>query len=234
PAVRATALLTAGALGCEEAVLSDAIAQQDPPLQIAGLEALAQRAVRSAGAVDAALRALSDASEAVRATAAAALAAFEARSATDALAARLTDVPRVRASAALALADLGDTRGVPALIEELGRGSFEAAEALGTLGADAAREPLAASAGRLFTPLLTKAAAGAALIRLGDPRGEDALRSVLRAFRPDGRPYAVTQVMQLKLAALRPELEALVKRPRGVDLDLLRDALLALGTGSPA
>ena len=76
---------------------------------------------------------------------------------------------------------------------------------------EAAREPLAATAGRLFTPLLTKAAAGAALIRLGDPRGEDALRAVLRAFRPDGRPYAVLQVMQLKLAALRPELEALLQ-----------------------
>ena len=104
----------------------------------------------------------------------------------------------------------------------------EAAEALGNLGVEAAREPLAATAGRLFTPLLTKAAAGAALIRLGDPRGEDALRAVLRAFRPDGRPYAVLQVMQLKLAALRPELEALLERPRGVDRVLLRDALAAL------
>jgi hypothetical protein len=129
---------------------------------------------------------------------------------------------------------LGDSRGVPALIEDLARGSFEAAEALGTLGVEAAREPLAATAARLFTPLLTKAAAGAALIRLGDPRGEDALRGVLRAFRPDGRPYAVVQVMQLKLAALRPELEELLVRPRGVDKVLLRDALAALSAGSPA
>ncbi|MCB9658540.1 MAG: HEAT repeat domain-containing protein [Sandaracinaceae bacterium] len=256
PAVRATALLTAGALGCDEAVLVESVTRADPPLQIAGLEALAQRVAGESGArgdapepchsatsgarqasptaLHATLRALDDVSEAVRATAAAALAALDARSATDALAGRLTDVPRVRASAALALADLGDSRGVPVLIEQLARGSFEAAEALGTLGVDAAREPLAASAGRLFTPLLTKAAAGAALIRLGDPRGEDALRAVLKAFRPDGRPYAVTQVMQLKLSGLRPELEALVKRPRGVDLDLLRDALSALGTGSPA
>jgi HEAT repeat protein len=248
PAVRAAALLTAEALGCDEAALVACVTPPDPPLQIAALEALVARAgdgPASAGpyrsltsgspALDAAtLHALADESEEVRATAAAALAALGARHHLDALAGRLTDTPRVRSSVALALADLGDSRGVPALIEDLTRGSFEAAEALGTLGVEAAREPLAATAARLFTPLLTKAAAGAALIRLGDPRGEDALRSVLRAFRPDGRPYAVVQVMQLKLAALRPELEELLVRPRGVDKVLLRDALAALGAGSPA
>ncbi|MCB9626143.1 MAG: HEAT repeat domain-containing protein [Sandaracinaceae bacterium] len=249
PAVRATALLAAEALGCEDALLVASVGEADPPLQIAALEALVARAEKGeAGGpaasdtgvasrpalVAAATAALADPSEEVRATAVAALAAMGARASLDALAARLDDSPRVRASAALALADLGDARGVPALVEALGRGSFEAAEALGNLGVEAAREPLANSAARLFTPLLTKAAAGAALIRLGDPRGEDALRAVLRAFRPDGRPYAVVQVMQLRLSSLRPELESLVKRPRGVDRDLLRDALAALGSGSAA
>lgn len=247
PAVRATALLTAEVLGCNEASLIARVTPPDPALQIAALEALVARAgdgAASTGSLrpmsqgspanDATLRALNDESEEVRATAAAALAALGAHQHLDALAARLDDKPRVRSSVALALADLGDSRGVPALIEDLRRGSFEAAEALGNLGVEAAREPLAATAARLFTPLLTKAAAGAALIRLGDPRGEDALRAVLRAFRPDGRPYAVVQVMQLKLAVLRPELEALLVRPRGVDRVLLRDALAALSTGSPA
>lgn len=248
PAVRATALLTAQVLGCDEAALVAHVTPPDPALQVAALEALVTRAgegapgdaesppaaVGSAAVNHAVLSALSDGSEDVRATAAAALAALGARQHLDALAARLDDKPRVRSSVALALADLGDSRGVPALIEDLRRGSFEAAEALGNLGVEAAREPLAASAARLFTPLLTKAAAGAALIRLGDPRGEDALRGVLRAFRPDGRPYAVLQVMQLKLGALRPELEALLERPRGVDRVLLRDALAALSAGSPA
>lgn len=239
PAVRATALLTAEVLGCNEASLIARVTPPDPALQIAALEALVARAgdgplSQGSPAHEATLRALTDESEEVRATAAAALAALGAHQHLDALAARLDDKPRVRSSVALALADLGDSRGVPALIEDLRRGSFEAAEALGNLGVEAAREPLAATAARLFTPLLTKAAAGAALIRLGDTRGEDALRAVLRAFRPDGRPYAVVQVMQLKLAVLRPELEALLVRPRGVDRVLLRDALAALGTGSPA
>jgi HEAT repeat protein len=233
-AVRAAALLTAEILGCSEDALVARVTPPDPALQIAALEALVARVGESPSPAvqKVAMQALSDDHEAVRATAAAALAVLDARQHLDALAARLNDTPRVRVSAALALADLADSRGVPTLIEELTRGSFEAAVALGSLGVEAAREPLAAAAARFFTPLLTKAAAGAALIRLGDPRGEDALRAVLRAFRPDGRPYAVVQVMQLKLAALRPELEALLVRPRGVDRMLLHDALAALSAGS--
>ena len=95
---------------------------------------------------------------------------------------------------------------------------------------DEAHEPAPASPGS--GPQSVSAAAlalasgpGAALIRLDDPRGEDALRRVLRAFRPDGRPYAVTQVIDLKIKGLRPEIEALQRRPRGVDRDLLREAL---------
>jgi HEAT repeat protein len=236
PAVRASALLAAEALGCDDAVLVDSAKAADPALQRAALEALVARASASSGGHDhleaAAAGALADASPEVRATAAAALAAMDARVHLSALAERLDDRPLVRSSVALALADMGDARGVPALLEDLAAGSFAAAEALGALGVEAAREPLAASAGRFFTPLLTKAAAGAALIRLGDPRGEDALRAVLRAFRPDGRPYAVVQVMQLRVAALQPELEALVRRPRGVDRGLLREALAALSASS--
>ena len=88
-----------------------------------------------------------------------------------------------------------------------------------------------------FSELMTAVMGNAdlALLDVEDPAAcREHLRAVLRAFRPDGPPYAVVQAMQLRLSSLRPELESLVKRPRGVDRALLRDALAALGSGSAA
>jgi hypothetical protein len=78
-----------------------------------------------------------------------------------------------------------------------------------------------------FAPLVQKAAAGAALASLGDARGIPLLRAALRAFRGDGRSFAVEQVGRLRLDALLPELLELARRPRGVDPAVLVEALRA-------
>jgi len=140
--------------------------------------------------------------------------------------------PAVRRDLAFALAELGDPQGTPELIDALMTGdpatAIDAAEALGALGADEAREALARQAQRMFGNLLVRAAAAAALAQLDDPRGTDALRTVLTARRPDGRTYAVRAAGRLGLRALRPELEDLAERPRGADPDAVADALRRL------
>ncbi|MCA9530058.1 MAG: hypothetical protein KC543_07975, partial [Myxococcales bacterium] len=78
------------------------------------------------------------------------------------------------------------------------------------------------------------AAAGGALAHLGDPRGADALRRVLRAWRSDGRGYAVATVGALRLTSLADEVARLADRPRGVDPDTLRVALSQLAPLSAA
>src|SRR5690606_6495881 len=102
---------------------------------------------------------------------------------------------------------------------------FEAAWALGELKIAAAREPLLKVAQSLLKPLATKAAAAAALVRLGDERGVPLLRSVLRAFRSDARSYAVELVGELGLASLAGDVAALAKRPRGADPLVVAEAL---------
>jgi hypothetical protein len=63
---------------------------------------------------------------------------------------------------------------------------------------------------------------------MGDPRGVDALRAVLRALRADGRGLAVELVGALHLTELRAELERLARRPRGVDAQSVARALRQL------
>ncbi len=137
-------------------------------------------------------------------------------------------------SAALALAALGDGRGEPVLIRSLADRTIalEAAEALGEVATERGLEALAFTAARLFTPLLIRAAVGKALARRGDWRGEPALDRVLRAWRPDGRDYAIEAVGKLGLTGLVPALARLCERLRGADPVLLADALRALSTTS--
>ena len=172
----------------------------------------------------------------VRAHLADALSALEEPRAAAPLAELLGDANKaVRQAAAIGLARIGDARGVGALVTALDdkERCFEAAWALGELRAEEATEPLARVAGSFFKPLATKAAAGAALVRLGDPRGEVTLRAVLDAFRSDARSYAVQLVGELRLTALAPEIAALVHRPRGADLVVVAEALARLRERSP-
>lgn len=180
---------------------------------------------------------LADEDAEVRAISADALGELGARDASDAIALLLEDSsPEPSRSAALALARLGDARAIPRLRQLVGERDWalDALVALGDLRADEAREDLAYLAGRFFGSLILKAAASASLHQLGDPRGAEGLRSVLRALRPDGRSYAVERVGQLGIASLVGELASLARRSRGVDPVVLARALSRLAEQSEA
>jgi HEAT repeat protein len=137
---------------------------------------------------------------------------------------------RVRARAALALAELDDDRGAALLVQALGDPELviQALDALARVRHDAALEPIAYIAQAFLKPLPLKVAAARALCRMGDQRGVEVLRSVLRAWRPDGRSYAAEVVGELGLTQLEGELQRLRRRPRGADPQVIEAALGAL------
>ena len=144
--------------------------------------------------------------------------------------------PPVRRAAAVGLARIGDARGVPALIDALDDDErfFEAAWGLGELGAQEAVEPLAKIANAFLKPLAFKAAAAAALVRLGDRRGVEVLRGVLGALRSDARSYAVELIGELGLEELADDVVALAVRARGADPVVVARTLAKLADASPA
>lgn len=237
--VREAALAAAARLDPEPTWLEARLTDPRPELRFEAVVALAEHL--PARAVEALPACLEDDDAAVRAAAARSLGVLGAETdpgarddetTRDALAARLDDAHAVRAEAALALARLGDRRARPVLARLVGdRASgrpyaIEAAEALGSLEPTPETvEALADVAERFFTPLLVRAAVGAALARLGDPRGEVALERVLRARRADGRDYAVRAAGELRLAGLLPALARLARRLRGADPRVLAGAL---------
>jgi len=177
---------------------------------------------------------LRDDDPAVRAAAAEGLGeldAADAKAHREPLARLLQDpVEDVARTAALALAEWGDARGVAVLIGALAdrRFTLDAADALGRLGASEARDPLEALLDRrLLSPAVHAEAAGA-LCRLGSKRGPEGLRGVLRAFRADGRSRAAELVGELQLGELLPELTRLRRRPRGCDPGVVERALAKL------
>jgi HEAT repeat protein len=146
--------------------------------------------------------------------------------------ARAVDDPvwRVRARAALALAEQGDERGAGLLVQALGDPELvvPALDALAQLQHRPAIEPIAAIAQAYLKPLPLKVAAARALCRMQDARGVPVLRSVLRAFRPDGRSYAAEVIGELGLTELEDELQRLKYRPRGADPEVVDTSLRAL------
>jgi HEAT repeat protein len=138
--------------------------------------------------------------------------------------------PPVRAEAALASARIGEPPDPEALRAALEDVELlpDALDAIAQHELRALQEDVALLAQSVLRPLPLKVAAARALIRLGDERGVSALRSVLRAFRSDGRSYAVQVVGELRVRALAPELLRLARRLRGTDPEALAVALAAL------
>ncbi len=236
PMVRQIALIAAADLGDDRAIpaLTRALRHERPDMRFQALASLAVLAPDQAAAPLAKLA--GDPDEEVRAHLADVLGSLERREAGPTLAQLLDDGSiSVRRAAAIALARIGDDRGAAALIEALDDKErvFEAAWALGELRVEGAREPLFKVAQSVLKPLATKAAAAAALVRLGDRRGVPLLRAVLRAFRSDARSYAVELVGELGLAVLADDVAALAKRPRGADPVVVAKTLGKLAAESP-
>lgn len=141
----------------------------------------------------------------------------------------------VRRRAAIALAQRGDDRGGADLISALDDDELilEALDALGAIGMKSAADVIAGKSTGLFQPLMVRAAAGAALARIGDPRGVTVLRRVLNAWRPDGRNLVVEVAGNVGIADLVPDLLRLIDHRRGTDRPTLARALAQLASLSP-
>lgn len=235
PMVREAAIIAAGQLGDMRArePLAKALREATPEARFQAVVALAELAGEES--LDDVIAALDDPDAQVRGNAVSTVAELGDERAVPHLVRRLSDSDKsVRREAALALADFGDARGASVLREALDDAGyvFQAANALGELGVVAAREDLARLATGVLKPLPVRAAAGAALERLGDPRGRATLRTVLRAWRSAGRGYAAELVGELELAELADDVARLVDRPRGADPTVVAGALAKLAKSS--
>ena len=233
--VRQASVRAAAALDTGGEWLRDLATSEHAELRCEALLAIAEHQPESAR--DVLRNALEDANARNRAVACRSLGALGASGVEESLALRLKDDdPEVIREAALALASFGDARGQSVLIKALNEPvwALDAAEGLGRVDTEKGREALAEYCGRTLAPLLVRAAAGASLARLGDARGEDALARVLRAWRADGRDYAVHAVGELRLSRLLPTLSHLAKRLRGADPKVLARALQSLSEHTEA
>ncbi|MEM9865931.1 MAG: HEAT repeat domain-containing protein [Myxococcota bacterium] len=180
-----------------------------------------------------AARALEDEDQGVRLTAANALEdALPGAKAEQALREALNSSTATRRRAALALARHGksDDPVEEVLIAALRDPTFRLAAIDGLRNGKSPRaaNALAELGERRFVDLVSRAAAGEALATRGDERAIAILRAVLRAFRADGRDYALRAVAEHKLKALKPEVEALRSRRRGASKSAVDEAVRAL------
>jgi HEAT repeat protein len=235
--VREIAVVALAQIGGEDAAqcLLEALTSTEPEVRFQAVAGVAELAPERA--CDHLLPLLGDLDAEVRAQVAAVLGQLDAPHVVGHLAHALEDdIYGVRLDAALALAEYGDARGVPTLREALALRLRvgEAARALAALQVKDSADAIAEIAGSWRCPPDVRAELGAALIELGDARGEQALRKVLKGLRADARSYAVELTGQVDAVALAPELAQLAQRPRGADLLTLVDALSRFAGRAPA
>jgi HEAT repeat protein len=205
PLVREAAAIALGQLGAAARESADGAAERAFDALTRALSAAAPevrfQALASLVEIDAARAAplvrplLDDRDAKVRAQAAAALGDASDKGARDALAARLDDADAVRFEAALALARMGDRRGLPLLLAALRQRerAYDAASAIAGLGPggdDTLRAALHRELSRFFGDPLVKVRCAEALARAGDPRGRAHLDAALRSRREDVRGLA--------------------------------------------
>jgi HEAT repeat protein len=110
--------------------------------------------------------------------------------------------------------------------------AFPAAIGLGDLED---RESLAAlthlAKHRWRSPIL-RAAAGRALVRLGDPAGMEVIRKIVRSRRIEARQYGIQLVGELGLTALVPDLARALRRSRKAERPVYETTLEQLAPKS--
>ncbi len=234
--VREAAVMAAGEIGGERAreALRKALGHERPDVRFQAVAAYAQVAGEDARA--AVSVALGDEDPLVRASAIESLTTLgPSADACTRIARLLTDRDEgVADEAAIALGQLGDRRAIARLVAlSSGPRGFEAMAALGDLQATEAADALDRLAGAFLKPLLVKAAAATALIRIGDPRGEAHFDHVFDAFRGEARTYCVEVIGELRLARYAEALVRMIDRPRGAEPAAIVRALSRLADGSP-
>lgn len=235
--VRETAVVALGRIGGKRAARAIEKALESKHAEVRFQAVASYAEVSPDDAADKIAPLLTDEDAEVRVNAVATLGFLKAKPHARAMAKLLEDKQKkVRSEAAIALAELGDRRGVFQLVDALGDAehAIAAALALGDLEATEARDRLAAvAARRFFISVHFKAAAAAALAALGDERGIPILRSILLARRSDARGFAAELVARYGLVALVPEMAQLVERPRVADPLPILEAALELSPKAP-
>ena len=204
PLVRQAAVAAFGELEVAEGFDTLAAILDHGPAESRFQAAVSLAQIDTAAAVPLLIAALRDPDVEVKANVAAALgdaarsgavSELQATQAAEGLAAFLEPKTRgdLRFEAALALSGLKDRRATPVLCEYLDKLShgLAAAEALGTLGDEAALPALRRIQNRIWSPRLLRVACAGALMMMGQDDGEAFLVSRVRRGPPDVRGLAI-------------------------------------------
>ncbi len=233
---RQAAVMAAAQIAPEETrdAIVELLTDEAPELRFSAVWTLSRRGLAAARDIEPGLR---DADPEVRALTTLSLAEIGASELSDAVA-QLLDDPSdsVRFSAAKALATLGDTRGTGILRAALQNPAqtFDAAIALGDIEDRDAQRALETLAGRRFASPILRAAAARALVKLGQPEGEQILGAILRSWRIEGRLYAVELIGELGLVSLLDQLGAQLRKASETELPVYRESLRQLSRTSEA
>lgn len=208
PPARQAAVLAYGRIdpGGADSVIAPLLDDARPDVRFSAVWTLSHLGSAHASSI---VRALDDEDPEVRILSLQCLADLDARVHCDDVARLLVDPEdEVRFAAAVALASLRDDRGADALRTSLthpARG-FHAAVGLGDLEDAKSHDALLRlSRHPLRSPIL-RAAAARGLVRLGDRRGTEVLRKLVRSWRIEARQYAIQLVGELELTELVPDL----------------------------
>gem|GEM_PF-924999 len=232
-AVREAAVLAAGEIGGEQArdALRLAVTDPRPEVRFQGVAAYGKVAGEQARATISV--ALGDDDPLVRISAIESLAELgPSADACTRIARLLTgQPPEVIEEAALALGQLKDKRAIPQLVRMIhGQRTFEAMSFLGDLKSTEASDALVQVAEAFLRPLLVKAAAATALVRIGDARGPALFHQALHAWRNEARTFCVSVIGELHLVEHTETVLQMVEKPRGAEPKTVVETLARLAT----
>jgi HEAT repeat protein len=175
---------------------------------------------------------LTDMDPSVRAVAAAVLGELQAVACADQLAHLLEDtVGFVQAKTAIALAEMGDGRGVAVLLSLLESSSdkaYDAVLALGNLGDDKVSPHLEKLASRLLLSQPLKAAAATAMVRCQATRGRDLLNAMMRSRFRGTRMAALGALARMPVTGMAPSVARLLDKNNPVEVSSAIQTLCAL------
>lgn len=235
PPARQAAVLAYGRMDPHGAdtVIAPLLDDERPDVRFSAVWTLTHLGREHAGVV---ARALTDDDPEVRLLGAQCLADLEAQSHRDEIAALLDDrEDSVRFEAAVALASLHDDRGAEALRRSLAHPSrgFRAAVGLGDLRDHESHEAFLRLARHPFRSPILRAAAARGLVTLGDARGTEILRTLVRSWRIEARQYAVQLVGELELTELAEDLAKGFRKRATSERVVYETALEQLAAKSP-
>ena len=175
---------------------------------------------------------LTDNDPSVRAVTASVLGELQAVHSSDQLAQLLEDtIGFVQTKAAIALADMGDGRGVAVLVSLLESGSenaYDAVLALGNLGDETVSPHLEKLASRVFLSQALKAATAVALVRCNATRGRAILHAMITSRFRGTRMVVLGALARMPIAGMVASVACLLDKKNPVEVSSAIQTLCAL------